>query len=380
LVSLDTTLSLVLDWSGSWGQLAGEGDFELNAAHWIEDRSDYTIDHYTWVALIRSLYYSYAGDQISIQVGQLMTVWSAGDLLPVLDVLTAVDTTEGFFARPEQYRLGQVGTKLDFYQGGNTFSLVWHAWPQMNRIVQGNHPYSVVPPRDFGMDLSPEWSPTEAAARFNIQTRSGQFSLMAGRVFERNPLTQPDFTSPLGFTMSYPSYNFVGATFSRALGPILIKSELFWSPEAPLQAMGQPLPTSAESFKGLLGLDYNHESLGTIIIEANIIHPGEPEANENVVETGGISWMQPADTTVSAAIMWSNRFWRDQISASLVGMLFGDPSIRILRASIDYQILDELALNAQGTLIDYEGSFPRFQEWDRIDLSLVWSWDLARSS
>ncbi len=31
LVSLDTTLSLVLDWSGSWGQLAGEGDFEGRA-------------------------------------------------------------------------------------------------------------------------------------------------------------------------------------------------------------------------------------------------------------------------------------------------------------------------------------------------------------
>ena len=74
--------------------------------------------------------------------------------------------------------------------------------------------------------------------------------------------------------------------------------------------------------------------------------------------------------------MWSNRFWRDQLSLSLVGIVFGDLDNRIFRASIDYQVLDELALNAQGTLIDYE-DFPAFQAWDRVDLSIVWSWDLS---
>ncbi len=368
LVSLDTTASLILDWSGDWGRLAGEGDFEVNAAHWLEDRSDYTIEHYTFVALLRSLHYSYAWDSVSIQAGQLMTVWSAGDLLPVLDVLTALDTTEGFFARPEQYRLGQVGTKLDFYSGDHTLSLVWHAWPQMNRIVQGDHPYSLFPPElsaaGIRVDLSPEWDPNDIAARWTLRTRGGEVTLMGGRVFERNPILTLDLTTPTGVTVSYQAYEFVGIAWTQTAGSVLLKSEIFWSPEAPVQTMGQPLPQSSETFKGMLGLDYNHESLGTVIVEANVVHTGD----------GG--WNTPDGTTASGALMWSNRFWRDQLSLSLVGIVFGDLDNRIFRASIDYQVLDELALNAQGTLIDYE-DFPAFQAWDRVDLSLVWSWDLS---
>ena len=38
LVSLELLSTFVLDWSGSWGRLSGEGDVELNTAHWIEGR------------------------------------------------------------------------------------------------------------------------------------------------------------------------------------------------------------------------------------------------------------------------------------------------------------------------------------------------------
>ena len=241
----------------------------------------------------------------------------------------------------------------------------------MNRIVQGDHPYSLFPPEliaaGINLDLEPEWNPTELAARWTLRTSGGQLTLMGGRVFERNPIIEFDFTLPTGFATNYQSYDFMGVAFTQTLGSVLLKSELFWSPEAPVQTFGQPLPQVAQTFKGLIGFDYNHESLGTLIVETSVVHAGDS------------GWNQPDGTTVSGALMWSNRFWRDQLNLSLVAIMLGDLENRVLRAAVDYQVLDELAVSAQGTLIDYP-SFPAIQQWDRVDLSLVWSWDLARSS
>ncbi|MBT6490740.1 MAG: hypothetical protein HOK97_13305, partial [Deltaproteobacteria bacterium] len=84
LVSLELLSTFVLEWSGSWGRLSGEGDVELNTAHWIEGRDD-VAKEYALVAIPRSLSYSYAFEHVSVEVGQFMTVWSTGDLIPVLD-------------------------------------------------------------------------------------------------------------------------------------------------------------------------------------------------------------------------------------------------------------------------------------------------------
>ena len=81
---------------------------------------------------------------------------------------------------------------------------------------------------------------------------------------------------------------------------------------------------------------------------------------------------------LNGALMWSQRFWRDQISLSIVALILGDISNRVLRTSIDYQVLDELAISAQGTLIHYP-DLSLVEHWDRVDCNLVWAWDLASS-
>ena len=76
--------------------------------------------------------------------------------------------------------------------------------------------------------------------------------------------------------------------------------------------------------------------------------------------------------------MWSNRFFRDQITLSIVGMVFGSFDNRVIRASLDYQVLDELSISTQGTLIEYP-ALALVENWDRVDCNLVWAFDLAGS-
>ena len=378
LVSLEVLSTFVLDWTGSWGRLSGEGDVELNTAHWIEGRDD-VAKEYAVVAIPRSLSYSYAFEHLSVEFGQFMTVWSTGDLIPVLDILTAADTTEGFFARPEQYRMGQVGARVDAYFGKQTLSVVWHGWPQMNRVVDGNHPYSLTSGLEFKKKYV--WDPSEIAGRWSIQTPGGSISVMGGQVYDRNPIPQIDLMGgvpvPTG-EVDYIKYPFVGASLTQTLGSVLLKSELSWSWDAMPVGFEELSLLPRDMLKALVGLDYNHESFGTFMVESVLVYMPKDE----VIAFGGQD-SRESDLMLQNAVMWTNQFLDDSLSVMVMGILLDGIDSRVLRASLDYKLLDDLIISGQGTLIDFQSDNPmspalQVTGWDRVDLYLKWAWDLAR--
>jgi len=372
LVSLDLVSTFVVDWSGNWGRLSGEGDIELNTAHWIEGRES-TAKEYAVVAIPRALSYSYAFEHLSVEVGQFMTVWSAGDLIPVLDILTAADTAEGFFARPEQYRMGQVGAKVDAYWGSHTFSVVWHGWPQMNRVVDGAHPYSM----SMGKEIPGEfvWDPSEVAARWSMETSGGNVGLMGGQVYDRNPILQIDYMVGDIIGVDYLKYPFVGAAATQTFGAVLLKTEFSWSWGAPLLTFEQSSSMQPrDTLKALVGLDYNHESLGTWMIESTLLHVIEEPFIDPMTQE---QFTSLADTAFQLAVMWSNQFLNESLTVMAMGILMNGVDNRVIRAGVDYKVLDDLVLSAQGTIIDFADS-DIIDDWDRVDLYLKWGWDLAR--
>jgi hypothetical protein len=375
LVSLEVLSTFVLDWSGTWGRLSGEGDVELNTAHWIEGR-DVVAKEYALVAIPRSISYSYAFEHVSVEVGQFMTVWSAGDLIPVLDILTAADTTEGFFARPEQYRMGQVGARVDAYLGKQTLSLVWHGWPQMNRVVDGNHPYSLT----GGLELPTKyvWDPSEVAGRWSMQTPGGNIAVMGGQVYDRNPQPVIDFGTGTVSDVEYIKYPFVGASLNQTLGPLLLKSEVSWSWDALPMGFEQMIVVPRDMLKVLVGLDYNHESFGTFMIESVLVYMPKDALSQLPGQA-----TRDAKVQVQTAAMWTHQFLSDSLSVMVMGIVLDGIDNRVVRASLDYKILDDLILSGQGTLIDFESATMMspgalITGWDRLDLNLKWAWDLAR--
>lgn len=378
LVSLEVLSTFVFDWSGSWGRLSGEGDVELNTAHWIEERDDVAKD-YAVVAIPRSFSYSYAFEDLSVEVGQLMTVWSAGDLLPVLDILTAADTTEGFFARPEQYRMGQVGARVDAYFGKQTLSVVWHGWPQMNRVVDGNHPYSLTSGLEF--EKKYVWDPSEVAGRWSMQTPGGSVSVMGGQVYDRNPIPQIALIGstpvPTG-EVDYIKYPFVGLSLTQTLSSVLVKTEISWSWDAMPMNFDDLVLLPRDIFKALIGLDYNHESFGTFMLESVLVYMPK----DNFIAFAGQE-SRASELQVQNALMWTNQFLNDSLSVMVMGILMDGVDNRVLRATLDYKLLDDLIISGQGTLIDFESEFAispatQINGWDRVDVNIKWAWDLAR--
>ncbi|MBT6177154.1 MAG: hypothetical protein HOI23_07885 [Deltaproteobacteria bacterium] len=378
LVSLELLSTFVLEWSGSWGRLSGEGDVELNTAHWIEGRDD-VAKEYALVAIPRSLSYSYAFEHVSVEVGQFMTVWSTGDLIPVLDILTAADTTEGFFARPEQYRMGQVGARVDAYLGKQTFSLVWHGWPQMNRVVDGNHPYSLTGGLEFEQKYV--WDPSEIAGRWSLQTPGGSVAVMGGQVYDGNPVPEITFLNdmpvPTG-EVGYIKYPFVGLALTQTMGSLLLKSEVSWSWDAMAMGLDEVSLLPRDMLKALVGLDYNHESFGTFMVESVLVFMPQDDSIAFEGQSGRESELQ-----IQNAVMWSNQFFDDSLSIMVMGILLDGLDNRVLRASLDYKLLDDLIISGQGTVIDFEAANvmspgAQITGWDRVDVNLKWAWDLAR--
>ena len=375
LVSLEVLSTFVLDWSGSWGRLSGEGDVELNTAHWIEGRDD-VAKEYAVVAIPRSLSYSYAFEHVSVEVGQFMTVWSSGDLIPVLDILTAADTTEGFFARPEQYRMGQVGARVDAYLGKQTLSVVWHGWPQMNRVVDGNHPYSLTGGLDF--EKKYVWDPSEIAGRWSMQTPGGSVSVMGGQVYDRNPVPEITFLNEMPIPtgeVDYIKYPFVGFSLTQTLSSLLLKTEFSWSWDAMPLGFEEVSLLPRDMLKALVGLDYNHESFGTFMVESVVVYMPKDDLADG-------QGSRDSEVMTQNAVMWTNQFLNESLAVMVMGILLDGVDNRVVRASIDYKVLDDLIISGQGTVIDFEVASPMspgaaITGWDRVDLYLKWAWDLG---
>ncbi|MEE2959837.1 MAG: hypothetical protein VYA34_03765, partial [Myxococcota bacterium] len=296
---LDLSTGLVLDWSGVWGQLAGEGDVKANFSHLLADRSQETIDTYTVVPIFREIYYSYAWAWGSLRAGKFMTVWSSGDLLPLVDVLTAQDLTQSFFAKPDQIRIGQVGMRFDFYFENHTINVLWHGWPQSSRFVDGDHPYSFlsVPCTDVGepktsswpdckregavmaglqLPIGEIWDPTEFALRWNYKGQALSFSVQGGRVFSRNPSIGFEVSgvseiegAPPVLSARFSPYYFGAITYTHVLGALLFKAEVMGTLDEPTPIFSGQVPETVpkDGIKAMVGLDYTHEDWGSFLVE-----------------------------------------------------------------------------------------------------------------
>ena len=82
------------------------------------------------------------------------------------------------------------------------------------------------------------------------------------------------------------------------------------------------------------------------------------------------------------AVMWTNQFLNESLAVMVMGILLDGLDNRVLRASIDYKLLDDLIISGQGTVIDFESASllspaTQMTGWDRVDLYLKWAWDLG---
>ncbi|MBT6492374.1 MAG: hypothetical protein HOK97_21570, partial [Deltaproteobacteria bacterium] len=249
----------------------------------------------------------------------------------------------------------------------------------MNRVVDGNHPYSLTGGLEFEQKYV--WDPSEIAGRWSLQTPGGSVAVMGGQVYDGNPVPEITFLNdmpvPTG-EVGYIKYPFVGLALTQTMGSLLLKSEVSWSWDAMAMGLDEVSLLPRDMLKALVGLDYNHESFGTFMVESVLVFMPQDDSIAFEGQSGRESELQ-----IQNAVMWSNQFFDDSLSIMVMGILLDGLDNRVLRASLDYKLLDDLIISGQGTVIDFEAANvmspgAQITGWDRVDVNLKWAWDLAR--
>ena len=381
ITRLGISSNLLLDYKTKAGLFYSEVTGRFNSAYLIENDSQDVINNYTLVVILREAYWKKPFGSFTLSAGNIITIIGKADILPVLNVLTASDRTQSFFANPDEARLGQNSIKVEWFNKNNHLSLLFIPYPVYDRITDNDHPYSITP----GLILknARNTREVEGALVYDRQIPRGGFSLLAGRVNNRSPVISSDLITA-SFYKNYQPFWFTGASINVATAPFLWKAELgyhFDQPQQRLTMIPAPLCTAncivpsgvaeRDRISSMIGFDYNAGNQGNLIYEMS--YTSMIDADNGYAQNRGV---------LTYALGWSNTYLKDDLST--VAFLYAIESIRnlLFRLQATYKFDDRFSVMAQYTGI-FIGAFTQdygiFADLDRVDLMLTYNFDLAQN-
>lgn len=379
-VRLGPFLNLIYNQTGYLGQLYGEVSGRYNGSYRLEEDSQDTIHKYEWEAILRELYWKRNFGPITISAGKIITVWGKADIVPLVDVVSAMDMTESFFAKPEEARLGQNSIKLEYFGSKQELSFLFNPWPVANRITELDHPYALLPGQNIEK-RSTEFD-YELGGRYNRSFAGGSLALMAAWIQNRTPLFNfaADDSGNLSFKQQFSNYAFLGTSFNIAFDPVLLKVEAAYSFDKPYQqilfvpdctnegtCVEVELPNGfakEDEVAFMLGFDLNMGSWGMLIVEGNLsrrLDVGENAAYSQNIFLSGLAW--------------SNTFLRDDLTVSTFAYFIESWKNLVGRVQLEYKWNDYLSSMIQYTavIIEYNREdYGYYADLDRFDISMSW--------
>lgn len=391
-IRLGPSLHLILDASTKLGLFYGEATGRYNGAYRHEGDSEETIEGYELEGVLRELYWKKSFSFFTVTLGNVMTVWTKADILPVTDVVSANDMTQSFFANPGETRLGQNMARLDLFFKNGDLSLVAIPFPAVDRITEGDHPYSFLGSagsasmggaslalKDSGEELEAEWG-----ARLNVLMGKSEAAIMAGRFNVRQPIMSLQWAGASAELIKhYEAYTFLGGSYNLVVDPLLFKVEAGYGRDKPMQGLDElllcaPACATLEIPGGVVrsdeaalsvGVDVNLGGMGSIIAEGSIRK-----------ELGSTSGVYPGRDVLSGGIGYSNTFAKELLSFSTFIFFLEDYRNILYRLQGSYKVSDKISVFAQFTQIEvgaYRESYGAIEDFDRGDVLIQYHFDLS---
>lgn len=219
--------------------------------------------------------YLQAGGKASIKLGSQINVWGKADTMAVTDVLSPRDASEFIFFKLEDARFGQWMASTTIYKDNSSLFVFVSPLPEIDKMpVVGTH-YSRSLPGSSGLQIiddSPEFGDMEAGVKLDHFFSKTDLSVMAGRFFANAPVYE---TRESFLVQTYSAYTMAGTAVSRAFESILVKFELAFKKDFPLQAMnskGGYQSIKSDIMDGAAGIEYNANGVYFMSIELSNRH------------------------------------------------------------------------------------------------------------
>jgi hypothetical protein len=343
-----------------------EGDYSYNHAYRLEDDSSYVQSHFQDLFNLRELYAKKAMGATTASIGKQMVVWTTADLLPVVDVFTAIDQSKYYFANPSETRFGLLGLKIDHYLDFGEINFWGSILAHKDRLADESHPYS----QTGGLKVESEIQDNEIeyGVRFLRKFHKGSVAVLGGNVHQRIPVRNVSLIDG-SVTDSYNQYSFAGLTFEKIFWNVLIKAEYIHKSKIQTQEVVNgtyahgPL-VSDDTI--MMGVDYNHQRYGSFIFEVSYDHRYEFK-NRNIYGDGDTLW---------GAISWGQDFLSEDLKLGITGMFIKSLKNRLLRIDSSYKLNDDFSIGGQISIFSSDSSnetLAFIKNLDRIDLFIKYN-------
>ena len=370
-IRLGPSLDLIYDQTTRTGQFYFEGTGRYNLSYRIEGDSEKTRDTYEFEFLPRELYWKKSVGCFTFSAGKIIDDPSVMDLVQVVDKVSVINRAEAFFAEPEEVKQGQNLVKVNYYSPGLfEAGVLLIPYPLFDRMTDLGHPYALVQDQQINSTrhrYDPEWQ-LQVSQRFQ---KSAVFSYI-GRFNNRSPILESRSVSGAArLYKTYAPYWSAGTALSLAAEPFLLKSEIVYNWEKPLQrnANGRTAGFARhDQLEIAAGMEVNLGNRGMLTMEWTAASPLKRDENLAFDRT---AW--------TGAVSWSNSYMSDKIDLTLTTLFIESFKNTINRIQVTYAFTDFLSMDINLTFAGIRrktDDYGFMKNYDRVDLSLNYDFSL----
>lgn len=348
-----------------WGTVKIDIDSTFNFAFKVEDDDQELAKDSLPKSTLREFFWQKSFGKHTFKIGKKIVVWGKADALVVTDVFTPKDLSLLFFTDIEKARIGQLLFEWDLYLENTEMNVYILPYPLYNKSPGQGHPYGL--PKTLTLKNKEAWSKDkqdpELALRINIQWDWGSSAFLMASLHNRDPLMIVEnlFT----YKETHQRYLFTGLTSNIAFKNFLLKAEIAYEKDKPLQAQTNIL--KKDFLSTMIGFDYNHTQRGNWVLEYSVTGPLQQEDS-----------LTQKDWQHLILLSWSKNFLHEDLNLSSSITFYDDLKNTLFSLSTRYHLNDSWQSSLSFTMIDFKRPlstlpFSNFNQFDRIDLTLKYS-------
>lgn len=246
-----------LKWSGYVRTYAGvllqedngyiiQNTFNLNSEHSM-DKVAFKVNPYIYQYPkqdldigLREAYMDIFFNVVDIRIGKQQIIWGKADGVFITDIISPKDLSEFLLRDFDEIRMGITSVKLDYYQGSNTFEIVWAPiftstrMPDVNSIWWPKMDFPIKPVFDYTQkDVDMTIKNSELFAKYSRMSSAIDFEFMGGYMWDDDPAmhitkkVNPQ-THQLTGIVAIPKHHRLGVgggSFTSTVGPLVLRGE-----------------------------------------------------------------------------------------------------------------------------------------------------------
>jgi hypothetical protein len=309
------------------------------------------------------------GERLSLDLGKQVLAWGSLDGIRITDQFNPVRLTEGLARAPRPDRIPIWAARLRARMGPVMLDLAASPDPTVNQLAQPGDRFFPKAPRfrgGFGPDIQlPELTREDRDRLVADGVLGARLSIEAGRTDLRfSALSGPEQQGVLrpsregGVVLEHDRRTLFGAEFVRPAGDLILRAEVAFSPDLPVNLEGPALLDDEDRSQVLAGIGADFFGPSETFVNVQLLLDHIPEG-ERLIRP-----QTDAVATVSAKKRWADERWG--VSAEwLQSLSQGDG---LTRAELSRRVNDtfDLTFGADVFHGTEDGIFGQFREESRI--------------